>query len=42
MNKIFYWLMLVGFIGCGVSAPDVKTKIIGILLAVVNAIIFWG
>jgi len=33
--------MLIGYIGLSVSAPDLKTKLIGILLTITNAVIFW-
>jgi len=41
MAWIFYILMLVGFIGLSFQSSDLKTQIIGVLLAIVNALIFW-
>ena len=41
MYWIFYILMLVGYSGLSFIAPDVKTKIIGILLTITNGVIFW-
>ena len=42
---MFYWLlygiMLIGFTGCSLQSSDIKTKIIGLLLTVVNALLFW-
>lgn len=37
----FYFLMLIGYIGVTFQAIDLKSKIIGILLALVNAIVFY-
>jgi len=42
MYKLFYYMMLVGYFGVSIQAPDLKTKIIGILLTVVNALLFWA
>jgi hypothetical protein len=33
--------MLIGYSGLSILAPDLKTKIIGILLTITNGIIFW-
>jgi len=41
MYWIFYSLMLVGYAGLSFSAPDLKTKLIGILLTITNGAIFW-
>lgn len=45
MNNILYWgfyiLMLIGYSGVSLMAGDIKTKIVGILLVIVNALIFW-
>ena len=38
---ICYWLMLIGYSGVSLQNPDIKTRIIGILLVVVNGILFW-
>jgi hypothetical protein len=38
---VFYILMLVGYSGLSFIAPDIKTKIIGILLTITNAVIFF-
>lgn len=36
-----YGMMLTGFLGCSLYAPDVKMKVVGLLLTVVNAVLFW-
>jgi len=41
MYYLFYIMMFIGFLGCSLSNPDLKMKIIGILLAIVNLILFW-
>lgn len=41
MYDIFYLMMIVGFAGVSAGAPDVKGKIIGFLLLIVNALIFY-
>jgi hypothetical protein len=33
--------MLIGYSGLSILAPDFKTKIIGILLTIVNGLLFW-
>ena len=38
---ICYFLMLIGYFGLTIQAPDLKTKIIGILLTLVNGVIFY-
>ena len=38
---LFYTLMLAGYLGLTILAPDIKTKIIGILLTIVNGVIFY-
>jgi hypothetical protein len=39
--KLFYMMMLVGYLGLSLQTPDIKGKLIGILLLIVNALIFW-
>jgi hypothetical protein len=39
--KIFFWMMIIGFLGVSIQNPSLKQKMIGLLLAVVNMIIFW-
>ena len=41
IDKILYVMMLVGFTGLSLRVPSLKMKIIGLLLAVVNALLFW-
>jgi hypothetical protein len=41
MYNIFYILMLLGYSGLSFLSPDFKTKLIGTLLTLTNAIIFW-
>ncbi len=38
---ILYSMMLGGFLGLSLQVPDPKMKAIGILLTVVNALLFW-
>lgn len=38
--KIFYYMMLVGYLGVAIQVPGLKMKIIGILLVIVNGLIF--
>ena len=40
MYKFFYWIMLIGYFGVSVQAPTFKQKFIGILLTIVNALLF--
>ena len=39
--KLFYTLMLVGYLGLSLQTPDIKGKLIGIILLIANALIFW-
>lgn len=39
--KICYILMLVGYLGLSLQTPDIKGKLIGIVLLIANALIFW-
>jgi len=41
LHKIFYILMIVGYAGLSFQNTDIKEKFIGILLLIVNALIFW-
>ena len=41
MHNLFYYMMLIGYAGLSIKAPDFKSKAIGILLLIVNALIFW-
>lgn len=41
LRKIFYITMLISYLGLSTQTHDWKTKILGILLTVVNGIIFW-
>jgi hypothetical protein len=41
MYNLFYALMLVGYLGLVLLAPDIKGKLIGGLLLATNAVIFW-
>ena len=40
INQILYYMMLVGFFGLSIQHPDKDMKIVGLLLTVVNALIF--
>jgi len=39
--RTFYILMLIGFSYCSLNASNLKMNIIGILLTIVNAMLFW-
>jgi hypothetical protein len=41
MYNIFYYMMLIGYLGLSLMGVDLKTKAIGILLLIVNALIFY-
>lgn len=41
MIKVLYWMMVIGYAGCALMVPGLKMKAVGILLTVVNAILFW-
>ena len=41
MYKLFYWVMMIGYLGVSVQTPSFKMKIVGILLVIVNGILFW-
>jgi len=39
--RIFYFSMVVGYGYISCNTPDLRIKIVGILLTLVNAILFW-
>lgn len=39
--NIFYYMMLIGYLGVSIQVPSLKMKIIGILLVIVNGVLFW-
>ena len=39
--QIFYYVMLFGYLGVSLLSGDIKSKIIGILLLIVNGLIFY-
>ena len=41
IGRILYWMMVVGYLGCSMYAPSIKMKIVGFLLTIVNAMLFW-
>jgi len=41
MYDLFYLLMIIGYLGVSIQTPSLKMKIVGILLTIINAIIFW-
>lgn len=41
LYKILYTMMLVGYLGLSIQHSSPRMKIIGILLAIVNALLFW-
>jgi len=38
---VCYWGMLISYLGISVQSVDWKTKIVGILLTIVNGLIFY-
>ena len=40
MYNLFYCLMLGGYLGVSLQSPSLKMKIIGLLLCLVNGLIF--
>jgi len=38
--NIFYWMMLIGYLGISIQTPSLKMKMIGILLTIVNGLLF--
>jgi hypothetical protein len=40
MYKFYLWMMLIGFAGVSYYMPTLKQKIVGILLLIVNFILF--
>lgn len=41
MYYLFYAMMVIGFGACSWYSPDIKMKLIGSLLTIVNALLFW-
>ena len=41
MYKIFYTMMMLGYLGCSIQIPGLKMKIVGILLTIANGIILY-
>jgi len=41
MYKLFYIMMLIGYLGLSLQTPDIKGKLIGVLLLIVNVLIFY-
>lgn len=41
MYCLFYFLMLIGYLGLTLQTTDLKSKLIGILLLIVNGIVFY-
>jgi len=41
MYKFFYYIMLLGYFGVSFQSSDTKTKFVGLLLLIVNAILFY-
>ena len=41
ISKIFYYMMVVGYFGCAINVPTWKMKIVGILLTIVNSLLFY-
>jgi hypothetical protein len=41
MYHVLYFMMLIGFLGVSLYSQNIKMLLIGILLTIVNAILFW-
>ena len=41
LYSLLYVMMLIGFAGLSLQVPDLKMKVIGALLTLVNGILFW-
>jgi len=41
LYKFFYTMMLISYSYLSLSTPSLKMKMIGVLLTVVNGILFW-
>lgn len=41
IHWIMYTMMLVGYAGLTIQAPSMKMKVIGILLTIVNGMLFY-
>jgi hypothetical protein len=39
--RIFLGMMLIGYTGLTIQAPDLKGKAIGFVLLIANSLIFW-
>jgi len=39
--KIFYYMMLIGYLGVSIQNSSFKMKIIGVLLLIINGLLFW-
>jgi hypothetical protein len=39
--RIFYIAMLIGYFYCSINIPTWRMQLIGILLTIVNGILFW-
>ncbi len=39
--QIFYIVMLISYAGLGIMSPTIRLRVIGLLLVVVNGLIFW-
>lgn len=41
MYKIFYWMMVIGYLMVSVQVIGWRMKLIGLLLTIVNGLLFW-
>ncbi len=41
MYKIMYFIMIISFLYLGLQGSDIRAKLIGIVCAILNALIFW-
>lgn len=39
--KIFFYMMIVGYLGCSLNTDNLKLKVIGILITLVNILLFY-
>lgn len=41
MYNFFYYMMIIGYLYCSIQAVSIRMKIIGVLLTIVNGVLFY-
>lgn len=41
LYALCYWCMVAGYFSTSLQVPGIKMKIVGVLLTLVNAMLFW-